>query len=114
MRTSRSEEHTSELQSLTNLVCRLPLRSLLFPYTTLFRSAAADLRPAQRALSARLRCGLPWHVELARVAGLWVRGDAAGPAGHPRNVRAGGVPHDADGSECGRVDRKSTRLNSSH
>src|SRR5437016_2383247 len=34
----RSEEHTSELQSLTNLVCRLPL-STLFPYTTLFRSA---------------------------------------------------------------------------
>ena len=48
--TSRSEEHTSELQSLTNLVCRLllekkiflmirrPPRSTLFPYTTLFRS----------------------------------------------------------------------------
>src|SRR5437016_5288976 len=34
----RSEEHTSELQSLTNLVCRLlllrPLRPTLFPYTT--------------------------------------------------------------------------------
>ena len=49
----RSEEHTSELQSLTNLVCRLllekkifflmirrPPRSTLFPYTTLFRSKA--------------------------------------------------------------------------
>src|SRR5688500_7535706 len=37
---SRSEEHTSELQSPCNLVCRLlrPLRSTLFPYTTLFRS----------------------------------------------------------------------------
>src|SRR5690606_25691117 len=39
----RSEEHTSELQSRENLVCR-PLRvhvppSALFPYTTLFRSA---------------------------------------------------------------------------
>src|SRR5437016_5348729 len=39
----RSEEHTSELQSLTNLVCRVvlvrrPPRSTLFPYTTLFRS----------------------------------------------------------------------------
>src|SRR5437016_4931534 len=33
----RSEEHTSELQSLTNLVCRLPCTTL-FPYTTLFRS----------------------------------------------------------------------------
>src|ERR1035438_8446588 len=49
---SRSEEHTSELQSLRHLVCRLllekkqnfflmmrrPPRSTLFPYTTLFRS----------------------------------------------------------------------------
>src|SRR5262245_56914191 len=39
---SRSEEHTSELQSLRHLVCRLLLRPLLcpcpFPYTTLFRS----------------------------------------------------------------------------
>src|SRR5260370_955912 len=62
-RSSRSEEHTSELQSHLNLVCRLllekkkkintlfiyiffffflmirrPPRSTLFPYTTLFRS----------------------------------------------------------------------------
>ena len=47
---SRSEEHTSELQSPMYLVCRLllekkiflmirrPPRSTLFPYTTLFRS----------------------------------------------------------------------------
>src|SRR5690606_6327591 len=39
---NRSEEHTSELQSRENLVCRLllrrPPRSSLFPYTTLFRS----------------------------------------------------------------------------
>src|SRR5690606_23217651 len=34
---TRSEEHTSELQSRENLVCRPP-RSTLFPYTTLFRS----------------------------------------------------------------------------
>src|SRR5690606_36025440 len=36
----RSEEHTSELQSRENLVCRLlrSPRSTLFPYTTLFRS----------------------------------------------------------------------------
>src|ERR1035441_8934570 len=44
----RSEEHTSELQSLRHLVCRLLLenirasqRSTLFPYTTLFRSTLA-------------------------------------------------------------------------
>src|SRR5437762_2614280 len=42
---SRSEEHTSELQSPMYLVCRLLLETLrhprnvaLFPYTTLFRS----------------------------------------------------------------------------
>src|SRR5207249_2953283 len=42
----RSEEHTSELQSRFDLVCRLlletpphPPTSTLFPYTTLFRSA---------------------------------------------------------------------------
>src|SRR3990167_2037923 len=42
---NRSEEHTSELQSQSNLVCplfflmiRRPPRSTLFPYTTLFRS----------------------------------------------------------------------------
>src|SRR4051812_40228636 len=52
---SRSEEHTSELQSHVNIVCRLfflmtppPPSSTLFPYTTLFRS----LR------SLRLRCDL--------------------------------------------------------
>src|SRR5699024_7009322 len=35
---SRSEEHTSELQSRFDLVCRLQPSSTLFPYTTLFRS----------------------------------------------------------------------------
>src|SRR5690606_20613109 len=39
----RSEEHTSELQSRENLVCRLVRRhaptSLLFPYTTHFRAS---------------------------------------------------------------------------
>ena len=50
LETGRSEEHTSELQSHHDLVCRLllekkvflmirrPPRSTLFPYTTLFRS----------------------------------------------------------------------------
>src|SRR5439155_418394 len=44
-RLTRSEEHTSELQSRGHLVCRLllrrPPRSTLFPYTTLFRSMGA-------------------------------------------------------------------------
>src|SRR5690606_27473368 len=42
MAMSRSEEHTSALQSRENLVCRLPLwrprDATSFPYTTLFRS----------------------------------------------------------------------------
>src|SRR5437867_1267254 len=46
----RSEEHTSELQSPYDLVCRLllhpPPTPTLFPYTTLFRSAfASSARP---------------------------------------------------------------------
>src|SRR5690242_4321060 len=48
----RSEEHTSELQSHVNLVCRLlleiittPPQSTLFPYTTLFRSRTAPKTP---------------------------------------------------------------------
>src|SRR6201995_5163592 len=60
---ARSEEDTFELQSLTNLVCRLlflmirrPPRSPLFPYPTLFRSCTlptmsptARTSPASRA-----------------------------------------------------------------
>src|SRR5690554_581498 len=38
----RSEEHTSELQSRPHLVCRLPPRYTLFPYTTLFRSTLKE------------------------------------------------------------------------
>src|SRR5574341_54963 len=67
----RSEEHTSELQSPTNLVCRLllekkkklffffffffflmirrPPRSTLFPYTTLFRSTSAGSSKKQES-----------------------------------------------------------------
>src|SRR5437016_442656 len=66
MMARRSEEHTSELQSLTNLVCRPPI-STLFPYTTLFRSVVilfvvgiapllvfAD-RKRQRGVEARIQ-----------------------------------------------------------
>src|SRR6266536_2499038 len=49
----RSEEHTSELQSRVDLVCRLLLQhtpprplSPLFPYTTLFRSPVSPPPPA--------------------------------------------------------------------
>src|SRR5437763_1975874 len=42
----RSEEHTSELQSPMYLVCRLLLRSSLFPYMTLFRSSCSGTSPS--------------------------------------------------------------------
>src|SRR2546429_5479358 len=80
------------------LMIRRPPRSTLFPYTTLFRSAAADLgvkAPAVRpdAIDALRRQAWPGNVrELANVverAVLLGRGAALG-------------------------DRKSTRLNSSH
>src|SRR3990167_8499631 len=81
---SRSEEHTSELQSQSNLVCRLlflmirrPPRSTLFPYTTLFRSGQVRDRDKLRVAHGLWRVG---------------KGDQA--------------EHEAD--------RKSTRLNSSH
>src|ERR1035438_3135400 len=81
---SRSEEHTSELQSLRHLVCRLllqmmrrPPRSTLFPYTTLFRSQA----------------------------GLHRNGSAIGNRRRIRMLLAKVIIH---------RDRKSTRLNSSH
>src|ERR1022692_2522275 len=80
----RSEEHTSELQSPCNLVCRLfflmirrPPRSTLFPYTTLFRSR----RRPSGALSK-------WRT-----------------AARPSSTRS---------AICRWTDRKSTRLNSSH
>src|ERR1035441_8619591 len=58
----RSEEHTSELQSLRHLVCRLllflmirrPPRSTLFPYPTLFRSRAAGMSTDVDVLSIRI------------------------------------------------------------
>src|SRR3990172_1953428 len=61
----RSEEHTSELQSRLHLLCpllflriRRPPRSPLFPYTTLFRSAARALRrsPQRSSETSRPRC----------------------------------------------------------
>src|SRR3990167_8392790 len=58
----RSEEHTSELQSQSNLVCRLfflmirrPPRSTLFPYTTLFRSIVNPRAAESSRASAKRR-----------------------------------------------------------
>src|SRR3990167_5411659 len=80
----RSEEHTSELQSQSNLVCRLlflmirrPPRSTLFPYTTLFRSILQ-----QNLDSLNLTSSLSSGLSISKF--------------------------------CCNIDRKSTRLNSSH
>src|SRR5690606_8899656 len=55
--TTRSEEHTSELQSRENLVCRLLLRppttSPLSPYTTLFRSKIISRLPSSTCTTLR-------------------------------------------------------------
>src|SRR3712207_7962420 len=71
------------------LMIRRPPRSTLFPYTTLFRSAARPRRPA-----------------------------AARHAGNVRATRrTGDLPDDTTGAAGGDgagEDRKSTRLNSSH
>src|SRR5262245_16279147 len=56
---SRSEEHTSELQSLRHLVCRLrgAPRLTPFPYTTRFRSSTRRWkRTAHCAIRARRTC----------------------------------------------------------
>src|SRR5256886_13399937 len=81
---------------------RRPPRSTLFPYPTLFRSAAAQARPA--ALGHE-------HAVRGRRQGL-----GAARARHRRRVQAGALadgPAD-QGDRAGPVDRKSTRLNSSH
>src|SRR5688572_6429964 len=111
----RSEEHTSELQSQSNLVCRLlrPPRSTLFPYTTLFRSAR-DL--ARQILGLRLaEIGDEGFQPLSRLAErLWQRQRRL--AVHLAFAKTAGA-HRATLAAAGNMiilDRKSTRLNSSH
>src|SRR5262245_35090957 len=73
----RSEEHTSELQSLRHLVCRLLLhehrRAPPVPYTTLFRSvwwtrAVLSAQPRSPAISWKLR---PSHSRSRSAARWW-------------------------------------------
>src|SRR2546428_7228563 len=73
---------------------RRPPRSTLFPYTTLFRSAHARIRPAPLAVAALAQpMGEPGHVP-------------------PRFLRS---EKSRGGTWPGSpIDRKSTRLNSSH
>src|SRR5438046_1883437 len=112
---ARSEEHTSELQSLTNLVCRLlcPPVSTLFPYTTLFRS--------WEALAANLCCSATCASSRASMAS---NASASSQNSSPRPSNR--IRWDSDPVAARRVasvmrvsgasmrDRKSTRLNSSH
>src|SRR3712207_8868538 len=90
---------------------RRPPRSTLFPYTTLFRSAAVVAPATQR--SGVDRAGVvPAGGGLAgddrvRLGGL-LRSRRAGERGHERDEHDEGGPRPPD------PDRKSTRLNSSH
>src|SRR5438045_3100806 len=109
----RSEDHTSELQSLRHLVCPLLLSVFLFPYTTLFRSVRLWVSASVRPYCDR---AWPWHrtcdfnaimrnvtaVLLIAAAALACRG-RSGPA--QRNQQQYDVVQE---------DRKTTRLNSSH
>src|SRR5207249_2588328 len=84
---ARSEEHTSELQSRFDLVCRLRPAPTLFPRTALFRSGS--LRRSWRRCSAPLDPAasppiLPDH--RARPRGRPHRGDGDGD--HGRSLAA--------------------------
>src|SRR5258707_9164768 len=83
---------------------RRPPRSTLFPYTTLFRSRAAQ-QPAHR-VPVPLGRGEDRHVAVAAWVGVVRR---HGERGMPV---AGAVGH--GGVAVQHLDRKSTRLNSSH
>src|SRR5690606_22298586 len=70
----RSEEHTSELQSRENLVCRLlpRARPLLVAYTTLFRSrhTGARWRKRTRLTSTTSAPGARFSAAAAGLGGL--------------------------------------------
>src|SRR5436305_3935280 len=77
-----------------------PLRSTLFPYTTLFRSTGPHVSPDEPPLVRR------WHEVGRHVV------DAAQPPPDLRENHVGECPRRPRESAAG--DRKSTRLNSSH
>src|SRR5256885_11546788 len=79
---------------------RRPPRSTLFPYTTLFRSKGAQVRPRPELPGIERPCGAEreGHDELQQ-------------APRREGERGRDVQREADD---GAVDRKSTRLNSSH
>src|SRR5438045_1517999 len=113
---TRSEEHTSELQSLRHLVCRLllcaPPPSTLFPYTTLFRSRVDSLTGGEmvgRKGGDYSGIAIPYfHPGAERVRDYRLRRD------HPDMEYDGGGSFKVKQKYLSPPDRKSTRLNSSH
>src|SRR3712207_9301735 len=93
---------------------RRPPRSTLFPYTTLFRSKAGSTTPRNNSGAlclARDPPRLPLQVEGLHVAGVTALTEVKEEL---RTVRARrGGPQRAR-REHHHIDRKSTRLNSSH
>src|SRR5688500_19893280 len=88
---------TSSLFSFVFLMTRRPLRSTLFPYTTLFRSRSHD----------RTRTGVQSGRDERQKFGCLVHLQPLGSRPLPRVVAG-------EGSGGQSRDRKSTRLNSSH
>src|SRR3712207_7278639 len=90
---------------------RRPPRSTLFPYTTLFRSEGqAGVVGVAAAVErgGRVAAALPVLPRLA------AEGGAPGEPVRHRGVRPGPAPVHGVGHAARAVDRKSTRLNSSH
>src|SRR5688572_31454070 len=83
---------------------RPPLWSILFPYTTLFRSGGAGGEAIGFALRAGTRLGAVWGVEV----------EFARPSSIEDDNERGVVPLSFTQLLPSSSDRKSTRLNSSH
>src|SRR5690349_8997005 len=111
---SRSEEHTSELQSRRELVCRLLRRAARFPYTTLFRSGERPPVLFWVASLGGLVAVCTFVVTTGEVGGGLTPADAYLLVG----VVLCGLGYAEGGALArslgGARDRKSTRLNSSH
>src|SRR5438034_949168 len=110
----RSEEHTSELQSHSDLVCRLHRCTILFPYTTLFRS---HRDPPQYRMVREIHCcrfRAPGR-QVHRLADAGARRLPQTLQGRKTHLHARAALSAGAGLRLFRVaDRKSTRLNSSH
>src|SRR5579859_6076387 len=113
---SRSEEHTSELQSQSNLVCRLLLEKKNKNQSHL-RPPLHDARRFDRASRQRERCAFFLNETATTDIYTLSLHDALPISVLPPLIRqgscAGGRHREGRGLASGK-DRKSTRLNSSH